>query len=150
VQLLGVYDAGLCRRVAESLRALGCEIALVVNGGIDEIALHRETAAALLRDGTIEEFPIEPEQAGLARHSLDALKGGDVAFNAAALTHLLSGNKQDAYAKAVALNAGALLWASGLADDLRAGFERARDAIASGRALERMHAAIALSNAHEE
>ncbi|MGQ7363986.1 nicotinamide mononucleotide transporter, partial [Streptococcus suis] len=51
---------------------------------------------------------IVPEDAGLARHSLAALRGGDTAYNADALRRLLAG-EAGAYRDAVLLNAAAAL-----------------------------------------
>ena len=65
VQLLGVADPKLLRPIAETLRALGVERALVVHGsGLDEVALHGFTQAVRLTDGEFEELEITPEQAG--------------------------------------------------------------------------------------
>lgn len=146
LQLLGVYDAALCRTVAATLRRLGCRTALVVNGGIDEIALHGPTHVARLRDGEIEEFVIDPRDAGLQVQPLRALAGGDAAFNAAALRKLLDGKDNGAYADAVALNAGALLWTCGRASSLREACAVANERIASGRALENLHRAVEISH----
>ncbi len=146
LQLLGVYDAGLCRTVAMTLRQLGCRTALVVNGGIDEIALHGPTQVAHLHDGEIDTFVIDPRDAGLEPQPLDALAGGDAAFNATVLRRLLGGEDNGAFADAVALNAGAMLWACGRAANLRDACAFVREAIASGRALERLEHAVEISH----
>lgn len=148
LQLVGVYDAALCRTVAETLHELGCRRGLVVNGGIDEIALHGTTRVARLCDGEIMEFSLEPRDAGLDPQPLAALRGGDAAFNARALERVLGGGQEHAgaYADAIALNAGALLWTAGLADDLAAGCEQARAAIRSGRAFARLERAVEMSH----
>src|SRR5207253_10564102 len=63
--------------IAETLRALGVERALVVHGsGLDEVALHGFTQAIQLGGGELEELEITPEQAGLKRTPLDQIKGG--------------------------------------------------------------------------
>lgn len=146
LQLVGVYDARLCRTVAETLRTLGCTTALVVNGGVDEVALHGPTHAALLRDGTIEELTIQPADAGLRPRALAELAGGGAAENAQALTALLSGCSRGAYAEAVALNAGAVLWVARRVQTLADGVVAARDAIASGRCQSRLDRAVAISH----
>lgn len=146
LQLIGVYDAKLCRTVALTLQQLGCESALVVNGGIDEIALHGPTRAVRLHGGEIEDLVIEPRDAGLAAQPLAALAGGDATDNAARLRRMLAGKESGAFANAVALNAGAMLWASERAANVRTGCERAADAIASGRALARLDQAVAISH----
>ena len=71
VQLLGVADPKMLRRIAQTLDAMGVEEALVVHGsGLDEVALHAETRALRLSNGAIEELEIVPEDAGLERAPL--------------------------------------------------------------------------------
>src|SRR5262245_748024 len=83
VQLLGVADPTLLRPIAETLRALGVERALVVHGsGLDEVALHGFTKAVSLKLGALDEIEITPEQAGLARMPVQAIAGGSPEENA--------------------------------------------------------------------
>src|SRR5262249_27725229 len=121
VQLLGVAEPRLLRPIAETLRALGVEQALVVHGsGLDEIALHGFTQAIRLRDDELEEFEITPEQAGLRRLPAERIVGGAPAQNAQRLVKLLSGGGSrggEADEAIVALNAGALLMTAGKAKD---------------------------------
>lgn len=138
-QLMGVYDPTLCVPVARTLALLGSERALVVHGdGLDEVALHGETRCALLRDGDVVEVVIVPEEAGLKRRSKDELVGGEPAQNAAAMIAVLQGAGNDAYRDAVALNAGALLWATGRAANIAEGTSEALDVLESRRAFDRL------------
>ncbi|MCA1798256.1 MAG: anthranilate phosphoribosyltransferase [Xanthomonadaceae bacterium] len=146
VQLLGVYDASLCRPLAETLRQLGCTTALVVHGEVDEIALHGPTRVARLSDGRIDELELHPEDAGIAPRPLAAIEGRDAAHNAAALRRLLAGDGDAAYADAVALNGGALLWVTGRAESFAAGCAAVHEALASGRAAIRLKRAVELSH----
>src|SRR5207253_4259197 len=83
--------------IAETLRALGVERALVVHGsGLDEVALHGFTHAIQLRDGELEELEITPEQAGLKRTPLDQIKGGTPGDNARRLVKLVAGDGRPA------------------------------------------------------
>jgi anthranilate phosphoribosyltransferase len=135
VQLLGVADPRLLRPIAETLRALGVERALVVHGsGLDEIALHGFTQAVALTGGTLEELEITPEQAGLERMPKQQIAGGSPQENAQRLGALLTARGREADAAVVALNAGALLMIAGKAVDLRDGVSFAMDALRSGRA----------------
>jgi anthranilate phosphoribosyltransferase len=135
VQLLGVADPKMLRRIAQTLAAMGVEEALVVHGsGLDEVALHAETRALRLSGDEIEELEIVPEDAGLERAPLKVVTGGDVAENAARLKALLAGTASRAEEDIVILNAAALLMTAGKAVDLREGADLARDALASGRA----------------
>jgi anthranilate phosphoribosyltransferase len=148
IQLMGVYDPGLCRPLALTLGLLGAEAALVVHGeGMDEVALHGTTTAALWRDGRLTELEFTPEEAGLTRQPLSALQGGGPATNAAFLRALLAGRGQPAHRDAVAINAGALAWIAGLADTLGDGVALALDAIATGGAAVRLRRWAELSHA---
>jgi anthranilate phosphoribosyltransferase len=138
-QMLGVYDASYCRPLAETLGLLGCERALVVHGaGLDELAVHAPSAAALWRDGRVIEFTVTPEEAGLRRHPLDALKGGGPEENAAWLRRLAAGDAEPAHLDAVALNAGALAWVAGRSPTLADGVTAARASVLAGGAAARL------------
>ena len=135
VQLLGVPDPSLLRPIAETLAALGVARALVVHGsGLDEIALHDVTKAIRVQDGAFEEIEIVPEDAGLDRCPAQAIAGGSPVENGKRLVALLSGRGAEADEAVVALNAGALLHTAGVADGLREGVARARDALRTGTA----------------
>jgi anthranilate phosphoribosyltransferase len=135
VQLLGVPHPDLLMPIAQTLRALGVQRALVVHGsGLDEVAVHAFTQAVRLRDGELEALEITPEQAGLKRYPLNAIAGGSPSDNARLLAETLAGDGSDAQRAIVAINAGALLEAAGIAADLREGVELAFDAISSGKA----------------
>ncbi len=134
VQLLGVADPKMLRRIAQTLAAMDVQEALVVHGsGLDEVALHGETRAIRLSGGTIEELEITPEEAGLERAPLNVVTGGDVEENAARLKALLAGRASRAEEDIVILNAAALLLTAGKAATLREAAELAREALASGR-----------------
>jgi len=135
VQLLGVPEPGLLRPIAETLRALGVERALVVHGsGLDEVAIHGFTQAVRLADGELEDLELTPEQAGLRRLPLDLIVGGAPNQNAKRLRALLTARGREADETVVALNAGGLLMTAGKVDTLRQGTVMALDAIRSGRA----------------
>jgi anthranilate phosphoribosyltransferase len=134
VQLLGVADPKMLRRIAQTLAAMGVQEALVVHGsGLDEVALHGETRAIRLCGDVIEELEITPEEAGLERAPLNVVTGGDVEENAVRLKALLGGRASRAEEDIVILNAAALLLTAGKAATLREAAELAREALASGR-----------------
>ncbi|MDR3537231.1 MAG: anthranilate phosphoribosyltransferase [Acetobacteraceae bacterium] len=134
-QLTGVFSPVWTVPMAETLAALGTTAAWIVHGqGLDELTLAGENQVTALHRGAISSFPVTPEDAGLPRAPIAAIRGGDAAFNAAALLALL----QDApgpYRDTVLLNAAAALVVADRAADLREGVAIARDAIASGAAL---------------
>jgi anthranilate phosphoribosyltransferase len=135
VQLLGVADPRMLRRIAQTLDAVGVRRALVVHGaGLDEVALHAETRAIRLVDGELTELEITPEDAGIERAALKAVTGGDATENASRLRALLTGGGARAEQDIVVLNAAALLMTAGKSPTLREGAELARDALLAGRA----------------
>ncbi|MGE0597459.1 MAG: anthranilate phosphoribosyltransferase [Hyphomonadaceae bacterium] len=148
VQLLGVAEPSLLRKVANVLVALGVERALVVHGaGLDEIALHDETQAIRIVDGAIEPITLSPRDAGIPCFPASALRGGDASENARRLQDVLSGRGRAADTHAVAINAGALLMTAGLTPDLAAGVARARAELESGAPGEILSAYVEASRA---
>ena len=134
-QLTGVFSPAWTRPMAETLAALGHRAAWLVHGlGLDELTVAGENQVTSLKDGTIHTFSVTPEQAGLTSAPIAAIKGGDAAFNAAALSGLLRG-VTGAYRDTVLLNSAAALIVAGRAADLRDGVDQAAHAIASGAAL---------------
>jgi anthranilate phosphoribosyltransferase len=135
VQLLGVADPRMLRRIAETLNAMGVSQALVVHGsGLDEVALHGETLAVRLSDGEITQLVIAPEDAGIERAPLNVVTGGDPAENAQRLRALLSGKGSEAESDITILNAAALLHTAGKAATLKDAAAEARDVLLSGSA----------------
>lgn len=135
-QLSGAFAPELLRPMAEVLRALGSERAWLVHGGdgTDELSISAESRVVALQDGTIREFVLHPDEAGLPLHPFEQLLGGEAAENAAELRAVLSGGGRPAYRDAILLNAAAALVVAGRAGDLVAGVAQAREAIASGAA----------------
>ncbi|HXV74603.1 MAG TPA: anthranilate phosphoribosyltransferase [Sphingomonadales bacterium] len=133
VQLVGVYDAGLCRPVAATLKLLGCRSGIVVHGGgLDEVALHGATRAAILKDGSVRETTFTLDTLALERHSLKGLAGGSAEDNAEILRAILSGKGTPAQRLSVAANTGVLLYAAGLAASPAEGVAAARAALKAG------------------
>jgi anthranilate phosphoribosyltransferase len=146
-QLVGVYDKEWCVVLAEVLGRLGADRAWVVNGdGLDEITVSGVTHVAVLDGGKITTRDMSPEDVGLQRWPLDAIKGDDCKHNAAALRRLFDG-ETGAYRDIVAVNAGAALVVAGKANDLREGITLAQQAIDSGAAKAKLEKLIAVSQA---
>jgi anthranilate phosphoribosyltransferase len=133
-QLVGVARVDFLPTVAEALGLLGIEAALVVSGeeSLDELSIAGPSQGVAVGLCALR-GRIVPEDAGLARHGLDAIRGGDAAYNAAALRTLLQG-EPGAYRDAVLLNAGAALVVAGEAATLREGAEEAAETIDKGLA----------------
>ncbi|HLL99133.1 MAG TPA: anthranilate phosphoribosyltransferase [Rubrobacteraceae bacterium] len=135
-QLVGVFGGAYVRPVAEALRDLGAEKALVVHGtdGMDEITVTDKTLVADVSDGAIVEYEISPEDFGLSRHAPDGLLGGDAHLNARILRDILTGKERGASRDIVLLNAGAAIHVSGKAKSVEEGMRLARDSVGDGAA----------------
>jgi len=136
-QLIGVFSGDYVRPVAEALKELGAEKALVVHGmdGMDEITVSGETLVAEVTDGDIREYKISPEDFDLPRHAPDGLLGGDAHLNARILSDILSGDEQGAPRDVVLLNAGATIFVSGQAKTMQDGVRLAEKSVDEGAAL---------------
>ncbi len=147
-QLIGVYARELTLPLAEVLRELGSERALVVHGedGLDEITTTGRTIAALLAEGRVQQLVIDPEALGVPRASAAALRGGDVAENARIARAVLDGEPGPAL-DIVLVNAGAALFVAGAAGELRTGVALARESVASGAAKAKLAALAAATQA---
>jgi anthranilate phosphoribosyltransferase len=140
-QVLGVFSAEVVGLVAATLAELGIERAFVVHGegGVDEISLAGETRVVEVREGQVRELVVAPEDFGVERAPLEAIRGGTSAENAASIQRILAGElgpRRDI----VVVNAAAALVACGMAKTFRAGAESAGKAIASGAAAEKLRA----------
>lgn len=134
-QLIGIARVDYAPLYAEAMRMIGMERAMIVSGedGMDELSVCAANHVTDLSGGKITRFAIDSADAGLPRHPVEALRGGDAAHNAAALRRLLMG-ETGAYRDAVLLNAAAALMVAGEANDLRSGVEEAAEAIDKGLA----------------
>jgi anthranilate phosphoribosyltransferase len=146
-QTIGVFAKRWVEPFAEVLRNLGSEKAWVVHGsdGLDELTTTGPTFVAALDGGKITTFEVTPEDAGLPRATLADLRGGDPAYNAAAITRLLDGEKS-AYRDVVLLNAAAALIVADRVTNLKDGAAMAAQAIDSGAAKAKLAQFIAVAN----
>lgn len=146
-QLLGVSDRRYQETIAEALVALGCERALVVSAedGLDEVSLSGPTRIIEVAGGATRELHATPGALGLAEAPLEAIAGGTPEENAAVVRAVLEGRESGPAHDVVLANAGAAIVVAGQAEDLAAGVERARAAIASGAALDVLERLVSVS-----
>lgn len=136
-QLIGVARPDFMPVYAGALALLGYDDAMLVAGDepLDELSI--SGGSSVIRLGQSPQR-VTPEEAGLARHTADALRGGDAHYNAAALRRLLQGTQETpqdrAYRDAVLFNTSAALMVAGHAQDWHAGVEEAREVIDKGLA----------------
>ncbi len=133
-QLVGVPHPDLLPLYKAALVQLGSERAMIVSGeeGLDELSISGPSRVLTIGFNLASDR-VTPQDAGLPCHPADALKGGDAAFNAAALRRLLDG-EAGAYRDAVLLNAAGALIVAEAVDGWKAGVEEAGEAIDKGLA----------------
>ena len=138
-QVMGVFHPDLVGIQIRVLQRLGSRHALTVYGkeGLDEISISGETMVGELKDGRIEEYTVHPEDFNMPVHDPRTLRVVTVEESRAMLVSALE-NKPGAPRDVVALNAGAAIYAAGLAASLTDGIERARQAIANGTAWQKL------------
>ena len=144
--LIGVFHPDLVGIHVRVLQRLGSRRAIVVYGkdGMDEVSLGAATMVGELRDGEVTEYEIHPEDFGLHMKSNRGLKVSGAAESKEMVLEALRG-VEGTPREIVALNAGTALYAAGIADSIGNGIERARAAIASGAAMQKLDAFVAVT-----
>lgn len=153
-QVLGVFNAALCKPLAEVLARLGSEHVLVVHAkdGLDEISIASETHVAELKNGIVTEYKIKPEDFGLKSQSLIGLTVNNAQESLTLILDALGKRRGEHAQKAadvIALNAGAAIYVSGIATSLQDGIEMARDAVGSGLAGEKIRELAAFTQIYQ-
>lgn len=145
-QLLGVFASRWVEPLAEVLQALGSKHVLVVHAqdGLDELSIAAPSLMAELRDGQVRSFTFYPEDVGIARRSLDAIRVDGPAESAAMIREVFAGSQGPA-ADIVALNSGAALYAADVASTLIEGVELARQVLADGSAASKVEALVKIT-----
>jgi len=138
-QVLGVFSPDILDTVAATLAELGTHHSFVVHGagGLDEISLSGETQIAEVRNSNIRRFIVAPEDFGVSRAPLEALRGGTPQENATLIHSLLAGEPGPRL-DIVLANAAAALVVTGIAEDFRTATDLARQAITTGKASEKL------------
>ncbi len=145
-QVIGVFAPAWQRTLSEVAALLGAEHVLIVHSdGLDEISVSGSSRVVECRSGEITEYSIHPRDFGMTTHSTETLKAGSPAESLALIRAAFS-QENEAASDVVALNAGAAIYASGVAPNLADGVAMAQDAIGSGLAAERMQELARLSS----
>jgi len=146
-QALGVFSADVMELVAETLRELGTERAMVMHGagGLDEISLAGPTEIVELKDGKIRRYEVTPEEFGMERAPLAAIRGGTAVENAGLIRRIFEG-EHGVSRDIVAVNAGAALVVTRVAKTLKQGADLAGEAIRSGAAKKKLEELVELGD----
>jgi len=145
-QVMGVFHHDLVGIQARVLQRLGSRRVMIVHGaeGLDEISISGPTLVAELKDGTITEYTIAPQDFGLGVHDSAAIRVEGIEQSKSLLLSAL-GNEPGAARAVVAFNAGASIYVAGLAPTLGAGVKKALAAIESGAARKKLDAFVAFT-----
>ena len=146
-QVMGVFHRELTAKLARVLQQLGSRHVLVVHGadGMDEISISGPTCIAELKEGTLREYTVQPQDFGLKPSPLDAIRVAN-ADEAKAMLLAVLDNQPGAARDIVQLNAGAAIYVAGLVGTLQDGVAKAGLVIASDAAKTKLDHLIALSN----
>jgi len=147
-QVLGVFHPDLVGIQVRVLQRLGSDHVLVVYGkdGMDEASLGAATMVGELRNGVVTEYEIHPEDFGLQMISNRSLKVNSAQESQAVIMQAL-GNVAGAPREIVVFNAGLSLYAANVVGSIDEGIVRAREAVASGAALAKLHQFVKVTQA---
>jgi anthranilate phosphoribosyltransferase len=139
-QIIGVFDAAWIPSLLEVLKELGSNHVLIVaaEDGLDEISIAATSTVGELRDGEISLYTVEPSDFGIERYADYSMLQIDSAEESLAMLKDALGNRNQAAADIVALNAGAAIYAANLTDDLAGGVAKAQSVLRSGEALAKL------------
>lgn len=140
-QLVGIYSPVLLPKYANALSDLGRARAWAVHGsGMDELSLCGPSEILEISDGQVSETRFDPREVGLSFCAIEELRGADRVENARILAAIIEGEERGPRRDIVLLNAAAGFVIAGVAPDMAAGLDLAREQIASGRARAKLDA----------
>ena len=148
-QLMGVFHPDLVGIQSRVLQRLGAKHVMVVYGrdGLDEISISGETMVAELFKGEVREYELHPSQFGLEVYDRRAIQVASVDESKQMVLAVLE-NQPGPALNIVLLNAGAALYVAGVANSIEAGIDRARKALASGAARQKLDDFLAFTRKH--
>jgi anthranilate phosphoribosyltransferase len=135
-QLIGVSDASYLETIAGALARLGVHRALVVSGedGLDEVSIGAATRVVEVNGEELSHYTLTPGDVGLELAAEPDYDGGTPEQNAALTRAILAGEPGQRTDLAL-VNAGAAIYAAGVAGSIAEGVQAARAAVEDGRAV---------------
>ena len=129
-QLIGVSDPSFLETIAGALARLGVHRALVVAGedGLDEVSISAATRVVEVNGEEVSQYTLTPGDVGLELAGEEGYDGGTPAENAAVTRAILAGER-GVRADLALINAGAAIYAAGVAESIADGVQAARAAI---------------------
>lgn len=147
--VIGAYAPGVCNQLIDVLREIGMPAAVSPFGrvsgmeeslGMDEYSPSGPTRVVELRDGKIQTYDVTPADFGVPAVPFDQVASLKTAeANAKAILAVLSGEYDTPIANFFCMNAAAALYISGYAESYAAAMDLAKQGLATGKALEKLH-----------
>ena len=133
-QVVGVFDKKLLKIFADALNNLDIDFAWIVNSedGLDEISPYAKTNVVQLKENSVSEIVIDPNELNINADEFDNLLGNDAKFNANKMVDIFKGEDND-FSKAVCLNAAAGLIVSEKHSKFIDAYTDTREHILSGK-----------------
>ena len=140
-QLLGVSSFDMCEKMIYALQKLGTDRALVVNGinpNLDEISICSKTAVWELKNGEISNYELSPEDFGFETVDIKEVQGGNNVLNAQIVQAVFKGEIKGSKLNIILMNAGAMIYLSGLAPTIFEGALLAKGAVERGLTYQKL------------
>ena len=146
-QLLGVFRRGLTEKLANVLLDLGTERAMIVHGhgGMDEMSTIGETRISEIKENSVITYNFNHETVGIPSSNLSSLAGGDSKENKDIVESILNGIKSP-QRDIVALNGGAAIYISGIANSIKEGVLLAQESIDTSKAKKKLKELVEFTN----
>lgn len=150
-QVMGVFSESLTEPIANVLKNLGSENAMIVHGqlngaGLDEISTGGPTRISHLHNGTVETTELDPSSLGITPAAADELRVDGSEASAALINRIFAGEK-GAPRDIVCVNAAAALVVAGIANDLADGVKQSATAIDNNDVAQTLEKLIAITQA---
>jgi anthranilate phosphoribosyltransferase len=148
IQVMGVFDRSLLRLQAEVLKKFGSRRALIVRGddGLDEISPVGATSIAELCDGVISEYSVSPSLFGMDAFEISNIRV-ETKEEAVEMFRAAISGRHDFAVSALAMNAGAAIYAADICTTLEDGVDLAKQLIGDGSVKRKFEAFVAFTNA---
>jgi anthranilate phosphoribosyltransferase len=146
-QVMGVYSEHLLDSIIETHKILGTKQAFVLHSnGMDEISILGPTKMRKLSEGKITQMELDPADYGIARASIDELRGSDAKTNANIIRDILSGKETGAKKDMVVINAAAAIIVANIVNDFASAIKIAESSISEGKASMCLEKLVEISN----
>ena len=147
VQLLGVYDKSIMKKMARVLVNLGAKRAMVICGqdGFDEITLTGKTDVIEVENGNLKTYTIDPIDFGFEYCKLEDIQSSGIDENERIIHSILNGEKGHKRNMAL-INSGTCLYLAGKVKSIDEGIELAKKLIDSKETQKKLDDFVSFTN----